>query len=623
PAYEAALAPWRDRIDYRVRERNGGPGAARNTGAAEVQDGFLVFTDDDCVPPPFWLDRLAALLAANPDLAVVGGYARPLPKARRGFVERFRLAWGRHPGPTLWAGRVHCLATLNLAVRADLFHRVGAFDERFVMAGEDLNLTYRLVQARAPFAIDEHWFVHHDLAETVRGIVRRSCRYAYGAGAHERLTGDLGTGAPSFRAAIKRAAAVLRKPDPPPAATQGEAAPAPRGLERVLFALLEAWIAFAWTRAQARGFRDAPTGIAPPQSDAVMPVAQARAEPLPSSHSAEPRVTIVLIQREYFSLTLPTLDVLFRNTAVPFRLVVVDGGSPPSLRDALRADAAARGYEVVRAEHFLPPQAARRLGLEHATTEFVVFLENDTFVDPGWLDAMLRCADETGAAVVGPLYCQARRIGRHVVEGNLRPLGDGERSGERRIVHMAGGEAHFDTLRGRRVFVERHYFVEQPLDEVQALLRREPTEMVEFHCVLARTAVLREADVLDARMPNGATHIDFCLALRERGAAVWLEPAAVAVNIPPQRFSWSDLRLYLSQWNEAANRASLDRFREKWRLAEDDPFLRDHRAFLTEHRIIMLMPLTERLRRLVGRRLAFAIEGIADRVLRRLAVPRA
>jgi hypothetical protein len=111
--------------------------------------------------------------------------------------------------------------------------------------------------------------------------------------------------------------------------------------------------------------------------------------------------------------------------------------------------------------------------------------------------------------------------------------------------------------------------------------------------------------------------------VRAQGGAIWIEPDAVAVNVPPERFAWSDLRLYLAQWEPAANRASLARFQEKWRLADGDPFLRDHMVFLTEHRIVMLMPLTERLRRLCGRRIAFAAERAADRLLRRVLAVRA
>jgi glycosyltransferase involved in cell wall biosynthesis len=41
-----------------VRKANGGPGAARNAGAAHARGELLAFTDDDCRPSPAWLGAL-------------------------------------------------------------------------------------------------------------------------------------------------------------------------------------------------------------------------------------------------------------------------------------------------------------------------------------------------------------------------------------------------------------------------------------------------------------------------------------------------------------------------------------------------------------------------------------
>ena len=35
------------------------------------------------------------------------------------------------------------------------------------------------------------------------------------------------------------------------------------------------------------------------------------------------------------------------------------------------------------------------LGLERATTLYVAFLDNDVVVEPGWLEALVRCAEES------------------------------------------------------------------------------------------------------------------------------------------------------------------------------------------------------------------------------------
>jgi len=52
-----------------ITQSNAGPAAARNRGALEAHGTIIVFTDDDCVPVPDWLD---AMVESFQDAEVVG-----------------------------------------------------------------------------------------------------------------------------------------------------------------------------------------------------------------------------------------------------------------------------------------------------------------------------------------------------------------------------------------------------------------------------------------------------------------------------------------------------------------------------------------------------------------------
>lgn len=174
--YQAAIEPYRDIADYVVAPENGGPSAARNLGAKRAGEEYLVFIDDDCVAPPYWLDWLCAVLAENPDADAVGGMTRALKSQSPGLFEQFIAEAEYHPQPAVLEGQLVLLVSASLAVRRAAFAAVGGFDETLVTT-EDRNLTYRLARNRAIFHLDFGWFVYHDMASSPRTHFRRYYRY--------------------------------------------------------------------------------------------------------------------------------------------------------------------------------------------------------------------------------------------------------------------------------------------------------------------------------------------------------------------------------------------------------------------------------------------------------------
>src|SRR5688500_11578950 len=100
---------------------------------------------------------------------------------------------------------------------------------------------------------------------------------------------------------------------------------------------------------------------------------------------SDPRATGAVVPRERCSYTKPSLDSVLANTPSGVPLVYVDGGSPSPIRRYIAAQAKARGFELIRTEHYLSPNQARNLAISRVTTKYVVFVDNDVLVEPGWL----------------------------------------------------------------------------------------------------------------------------------------------------------------------------------------------------------------------------------------------
>lgn len=171
-------------VDSVAAPKNGGLAAARNLGGARADQDFLVFIDDDCEPPPYWLDWLASVIAENPDADAVGGATRPLLSPRPGVFERFLAECGFHPNPVAHDRRLTLMVTANLAVRRALFLAVGGFDETMRTA-EDRNLTYRLSRRAAVLHLDPAWFVYYSMTSSPWAHFRHY--YHYGRGLSRAL----------------------------------------------------------------------------------------------------------------------------------------------------------------------------------------------------------------------------------------------------------------------------------------------------------------------------------------------------------------------------------------------------------------------------------------------------
>lgn len=73
-AAPATVAPWLDGVTLRLlHEPRPGKSRALNAAMAAAAGELLVFTDDDVVPDPDWLERLAAAAVRHPSARVFGG----------------------------------------------------------------------------------------------------------------------------------------------------------------------------------------------------------------------------------------------------------------------------------------------------------------------------------------------------------------------------------------------------------------------------------------------------------------------------------------------------------------------------------------------------------------------
>jgi GT2 family glycosyltransferase len=296
---------------------------------------------------------------------------------------------------------------------------------------------------------------------------------------------------------------------------------------------------------------------------------------------SKPRVTVVVLPRESFAHALRSLESLYADPGIEFELLYMDGATPRALRSKLQAEARVRGFRLVPVTGPVTPNRLRNLGARMARTEFVAFVDNDVLFAADWLGALVRCADETSADVVGPLIC----------------IGDPPF----RRVHSAGGDSYIGESPAGRSFHESHRFIDVPLDDaVRASLVREPMNLVEFHCMLVRSAIFDRIGPLDEQLSSAGEHSDLCMTVRAAGGRIMFEPSSMVNQFLPLLFprDLASLPFFLSRWSPRRNAQSLTRLCEKYRVGMDDPGMAGYAEWLAKRNEVMFASVLNPLRRL-------------------------
>ncbi|MGC1309002.1 MAG: glycosyltransferase [Phormidesmis sp.] len=276
-----------------------------------------------------------------------------------------------------------------------------------------------------------------------------------------------------------------------------------------------------------------------------------------------PNVTIAVIPRERFSAAQRSLESIYANTQHPFDLVYIDGNSPEPVREYLKYQSQARNFQLIRTAQYVSPNQARNLAIAQINTEYIVFVDNDVLVRPGWLTAMVNRATETKAWAVAPLTLEDEGFD---------------------TIHQVGGTIIFKDLPGgRRWMVERRPHMHSPLSKLKAPLQAQPTGLVEFHCVLSRRDVFDRLGLLDERLMSIAEETDFSLDILAAGGTIYTEPASVVTYLRPNALDESDLPYFRLRWCDRWCESSIQQIYEKYKLDRDAPALRHYREFVHAH----------------------------------------
>ena len=236
-------------------------------------------------------------------------------------------------------------------------------------------------------------------------------------------------------------------------------------------------------------------------------------------------VSIIIPVFNNLEYTRDCLASIYQHASpeIPFEVIVVDNGSTGGTGVFLQQEQARGRVRLLANAENLGFARACNQGARAALGQYLVFLNNDTKVLPGWLEALVNLAqkDET-TAVVGAKLLYADDTMQHA--GVVFDT-------DRKVYHLYQG------------FPQNHPAVNQER-EFQA---------VTAACALFKKKVFFEAGLFDERYVNGIEDLDLCFRIREKGYKVVYNPQSVVYHYEsrtPGRFAkeTENANLFLAIW---------------------------------------------------------------------------
>ncbi|HWC61474.1 MAG TPA: glycosyltransferase, partial [Verrucomicrobiae bacterium] len=252
---------------------------------------------------------------------------------------------------------------------------------------------------------------------------------------------------------------------------------------------------------------------------------QTAPSPVAKNAAAAPKVSIVIPTFNNLALTQACLDSLAKTPcAIPFEIIVVDNASNDGSAQFLGDQEKSGFIRLIANEKNHGFARACNQGAQAARASLVLFLNNDTQVTVGWLEAMAQAAERPKVGIVGAKLLYADNRVQHAGIGFIKGIPD---------------------------HPHRHAAADAPeVNQFREL------DMVTGACLMIHRDLCLKLAGFDEVYRNGVEDIDLCIRARAAGWKVVYEPKATVYHLEGQsvgRFNHvnENLKIFFTRWGKS------------------------------------------------------------------------
>ncbi|MBT8398956.1 MAG: glycosyltransferase [Rhodothermia bacterium] len=158
-----------------IRTANMGLSSARNTGWQAATGEIVAYLDDDAYPDCHWLSYLAEAFGSG-NFAAVGG-PNLLPPDSTDVQHAVNACPGNPIHVLLSDDVAEHIPGCNMAIRRDALSQLGGFDSQFRIAGDDVDLCWRLLKADLKIGFHPGAAVFHSRRGSIRAFLKQQFNY--------------------------------------------------------------------------------------------------------------------------------------------------------------------------------------------------------------------------------------------------------------------------------------------------------------------------------------------------------------------------------------------------------------------------------------------------------------